>query len=361
MQAQYRSSRPQGSAFTLTFVDIARCLAHLPVPILPTPHAQRALSRRRLITGLMAAGGLGLGACSAPHPILRLGSIVFPGYELIFLARELGLLDDQQVRLIEMPSSTSTLRALAVGQLEAANLTLDEFISARADGMDLRVLAVLDVSAGADAVFSRGPMELSALAGKRVAVEDGAVGGIVLAALLEAARLHPQQIRKQTTTQANTAADFIQGRADVVVTAEPWVSQIEAAGGHRLFDSTRMPGRIVDVLVAHQSAITHQPEALQGLLQAHFAGLAHLRAQPEDASRRMAARLQLAPTAVPAVFRGLELPDRSQNLALLRDGGQIDQTVRLLQQDMLRAGLMRSTRPLSEISDTGPLQAVPAG
>lgn len=305
----------------------------------------------------MAAGAWGLVGCSEPRQVLRLGSIVFPGYELMFLARELGLLDEQQVRLIEMPSSTGTLRALAVGQLEAANLTLDEFISARADGMDLRVLAVLDVSAGADAVFSREPMELAALAGKRVAVEDGAVGGIVLAALLDAARLHPNQIRKQTTTQANTAADFIAGKADVVVTAEPWASQIEAAGGHRLFDSTRMPGRIVDVLVAHQSAIERQPEALRGLVQAHFAGLAHLRAQPEDASRRMAARLQLAPAKVPAAFRGLELPDRDLNLTLLQDGGQIDQTVRVLQQDMLRAGLMRATRPLSEISDTRPLRA----
>jgi len=41
----------------------------------------------------------------------------------------------------------------------------------------------------------------------------------------------------------------------VVITAEPWASQIEAAGGHRLFDSTRMPGRIVDVMVAHAQAV----------------------------------------------------------------------------------------------------------
>lgn len=306
---------------------------------------------------LGSCGALALAACATPRPALRLGSIVFPGYELLFLARELGLLPEQQVRLIEMPSSTGTLRALAVGQLEAAHLTLDEFISARADGMDLRVLAVLDISAGADAVFSRHPMALADLAGKRVAVEDGAVGGIVLAALLEAARLHPHQIRKLTTTQASTAQDFLDGKADVVVTAEPWASQIEAAGGHRLFDSTRMPGRIVDVLVAHQRAIDQQPEALQQVVRAHFAGLAHWRAHPDDGSRRMAARLQLAPAAVPAAFRGLELPDSAQNLTLLRDGGHIDQTVRVLQQDMLRSGLMRSTRPLSEISDTGPLRA----
>jgi NitT/TauT family transport system substrate-binding protein len=53
------------------------------------------------------------------------GSIVFPGYESLFLAREAGLLEERQVRLIELLANTDTLRALAAGQLEAAALTLD--------------------------------------------------------------------------------------------------------------------------------------------------------------------------------------------------------------------------------------------
>lgn len=291
---------------------------------------------------------------------MRVGSIVFPGYEMVFLARDLGLLDESQARLIEMPSSTDTLRALASGQLEAANLTLDECISARAEGLDLRVLAVLDVSAGADAVYSRRPMTLDQLAGKRIAVEDSAVGATVLAALLEAARLKPDQIVKIPTALPSTGRDFVGGRADVVITAEPWASQIEAAGGHRLFDSTRMPGRIVDVMVAHAQAVRERPAALQHLVGAHFSGLAHWLRQPNDAARRLAARLELPPEQVAGAFRGLELPDRAQNLQLLRDGGLIDATARLLQQDMLRQGLMRESHPLSAISDTTALRNVEA-
>ena len=34
------------------------------------------------------------------------------------------------------------------------------------------------------------------------------------------------------------------------MTAEPWASQLEALGGLRVFDSTAIPGRIVDVMVA---------------------------------------------------------------------------------------------------------------
>ena len=317
------------------------------------------MSRRAALRWLGAAGVAagGLTGCAEPQPALRVGSIAFPGYEMVFLARELGQLDEQLVRLIEMPSNTDTLRALASGQLEAANLTLDECISARAEGLDLRVLAVLDISAGADAVYSRRPMKLEQLAGKRIAVEDSAVGATVLGALLEAAQLQPDQIVKVPTTLPRTGRDFVGGRADVVITAEPWASQIEAAGGHRLFDSTAMPGRIVDVLVAHEQVLRRQPAALRHVVSAHFNGLTHWQSQPEDAARRMARRLEVAPEQVAGVFRGLDMPDRQKNLELLRDGGQIDATARLLQQDMLRQGLMRDSHPLSEISDTAALRS----
>lgn len=324
------------------------------------PDTAAASASRRACLGwlaALAAPTTWLGGCAAPLPPLRLGSIVFPGYEMVFLAHDLGQIDEQQVRLIEMPSSTDTMRALAAGQLEAANLTLDECVSARAEGLDLRVLAVLDISAGADAVYSRRPMTLDQLAGKRVAVEDSAVGATVLAALLEAAHLKPEQIVKVTSLLPSSGRDFMSGRADVVITAEPWASQIEAAGGHRLFDSTRMPGRIVDVMVAHASALNQRAPAVRHLVNAHFSGLAHWQAQPDDAARRMAPRLDLATEAVPGAFRGLDLPDRQRNLELLRDGGQIDATARLLQQDMLRQGLLKASRPLSEISDTTALQS----
>ena len=329
---------------------------------LPPPHraptAALPLRRRTCLRwlGTLALPASGLVACAAPHPPVRVGSIVFPGYEMVFLARDLGLLDETQARLIEMPSSTDAVRALASGQLEAANLTLDECIAAHAEGLDLRVLAVLDISAGADAVYSRRPMTLAQLAGKRIAVEDSAVGATVLAALLEAARLRPDQIVQVPTVLPSTGRDFAGGRADVVITAEPWASQIEAAGGHRLFDSTRMPGRIVDVMVAHAQVVRERPAALQHLVRAHFRGLAHWTRQPNDAARRLAPRLELPPEQVAGAYRGLELPDRPQNLQLLRDGGQIDATARLLQQDMLRQGLMRESHPLSAISDTTALR-----
>jgi NitT/TauT family transport system substrate-binding protein len=274
---------------------------------------------------------------------MRIGSIVFPGYETLFLARELGLLDAQKVRLVELPANTDALRALAAGQLEAAALTLDELMTARADGVDLRAVLVFDASAGADVVLAKVPITLQSLRGKRIAVEDGAVGAVMLSALLKAAGLAPNQIHKIPMTLDRSEAVFRTPTVDAVVTAEPWAVRLEKAGAHRIFDSQAIPGRIVDVLAVRVDALQTFGPALRHLLTGHFAAQKVLRDAIARAAPLMAARLQTPAAEVAALYRGLQLPELAQNRAMLAPGGTIDQTAKDLQTVMLEAGLLPAT------------------
>ena len=115
-------------------------------------------SRRQALQLLAGAAFGGLAGCHQPEPVLRVASIVFPGYEFMFLARELGLLPAAEVRLMEMRSSTDVISAIGSGRLEAAALTLDEMLTARANGADLRVILVFDISQGADVVLAKPPL-----------------------------------------------------------------------------------------------------------------------------------------------------------------------------------------------------------
>ncbi len=294
-----------------------------------------------VLAGMAAAVCLpGLGGCSAPVPAMRVGCIVFPGYEDLFLARELGLLDEHRVRLVELLANTDTLRALAAGQLEAAALTLDELLSARADGVDLRAVLVFDISHGADVVLARAPISLQNLAGRRIAVEDGAMGAVMLSALLDAAGLTPQQIRKVSITLDRSEELFGQGLVDVVVTADPWAMRLERQGAQRIFDSSAIPGRIVDVLAVRADALERHAAALRHLLQCHFAARKRMRDAPEQAAPLMAGRLQTPPGDVMALYRGLQLPELAQNRDMLAAGASVDQTAQALQNLMVAAGLL---------------------
>jgi NitT/TauT family transport system substrate-binding protein len=305
---------------------------------------------------LLAGAGVALLApallgCQAPEPALRVGSIVFPGYESLFLAREAGLLEERQVRLIELLANTDTLRALAAGQLEAAALTLDELMTARADGVDLRAVLVFDVSDGADVVLAKPPTTLKTLAGKRVAVEDGAMGAVMLSALLKAAGLVPDQIHKVAMTLDRSEAQFGTSEVDVVVTAEPWAARLEKRGAQRIFDSRAIPGRIVDVLAVRADVLESQGPALRHLVAAVFAAQKMMHDAPQRAATLMARRLQMPADEVMALYRGLQLPDLARNRAMLARGGAIDQTTQELQKLMLEAGLLPPASLVQALAD----------
>lgn len=312
----------------------------------------RHLRRRQLLAwGPAAALAPALAACSAPVAPMRVGSIVFPGYEGMFLARELGLIDAQRVRLIELLANTDTLRALASEQLEAAAMTLDELMTARADGIDLRAVLVFDVSAGADVVLAKPQVTLKTLAGKRVAVEEGAMGAVMLSALLQAAGLTPDRIQQLPMTLDRSEEQFGRNEVDAVVTAEPWASRLEKQGAQRIFDSADIPGRIVDVLAVRAAALQSHGAALRHLLGAHFATLKILREAAPRTSAMMAWRLKTPASEVMQLYRGLDLPDLARNRNMLAAGGTVDQTAQSLQQVMLAAGLLQPQDALPSLTD----------
>lgn len=311
-----------------------------------SPSTHLSISSRRqwlLRTGAMLCLPTTLAACY-PNP-LRLGSIVFTGYEPIFLARDKGWLPEQQVRLIELLSNTDTLRALAAERIEGAQLTLDEFLTARAEGLDLRILAVLDQSAGADAIVARPGLHRNhSFKGLRVAVEEGAVGAVMLGAFLSAHGLAVTDVQKINMTLDQSVDLFHKGAADLFITAEPWITQLEEAGGKRVFDSTEIPGRIVDVMVVRANAIEPYRDALHTLVAAHFKALTFIREHPTEAAQLMAPRLQISPEQMTQAMNGLIQPDAATSKAMLLPSSPLTEQITALQSLMLRNGLI-STRP----------------
>lgn len=321
-------------------------MAHAPEGLTDSACTRRQWLRRG---GFIVAGGLPLAGCHPPPPLLRVGCIVFPGYELVVLARELGLLPASRVRLVEMRTNTDTLQSLAAGQLEAACLTLDELLTARGNGIDLRVIAVLDSSAGADALMARpGLRDLRSLAGQRIGAEDSASGALMLGAALEAAGLILSDVRKVPMSLDRSVEMYRSGAVDAVVTAEPWVSLLHKQGARRLFDSSAIPDRIVDVMAVRAEAVTLMPDALRMLLRGHFAALDHFKRQPEDAARRMAPRLSLQPEEVAPAFQGLVLPDAAQNERLMAPEGALSRSARQLVRLLMEQGLLATPPSMNQ-------------
>lgn len=258
-------------------------------------------------------------ACSSSsEPPLRVGTNLWLGYEPLYLARDIGSLPPEAIRLVEMPSTTDVLHALRARTLEAAALTLDEVIALRAEGLDLQVALVLDFSSGADALIARPALgAVNALAGRRIGYEESAVGAVILNAALEAAGLTPAQVELVALTPDEHVSAYLDGRVDAVVTYEPARSRLLEAGGHLLFDSRQIPGEIVDVLAVRADIAARQARRLSLLRNGWFAALEYLRHYPVAAREAMALRHQRTPDQLTSGFDGIRLAGVDVNRELL--------------------------------------------
>lgn len=286
------------------------------MPIKPaiTPKSA-AFSRAIGLATLLLAFQM-LASCTQPaEPVLRVATNVWPGYEPLYLARSLGLYDKSPIRLVEMPSTSQTLHALSNGTVEAAALTLDEALNQlQAANGALRVLLVMDISNGADALLAREDIaDTHALRGKRVGVENTATGAVVLDAALESAKLTAEDIQIVPMTVNDHLSAWNRHDVDALVTFEPIRSQLLNAGAHELFNSSQIPGRILDVLVVRADAIDQHRATLKTLVAGYFSAHAHILHNPQDAALRMAPRLKTEPSQVMSLFNGLKLPDLAEN------------------------------------------------
>lgn len=303
------------------------------------------LQRGALLALGAAAAPWWVGCSPVPPAPLKLGMNAWVGYDPLILARERGLIDTRTWKVVELPSSSDTLRHFRNRLLDAAALTLDEVLRLADEGFDPRVVAVLGESAGADVVMGRPVLrDLSSLRGRTVAVEATTVGALMLQRLLSAAGLQPGDVQVMNVESTQHLSLLRSGRIDAAVSYQPLASQLQAAGFEAIFDSRQMPGDIVDVLAVSARCLDERPAQVQALLSGWQRGLQALEQEPVLSAGLLAPGVELSPDDYLATFKGLRFHSAAQSLALLSGRpkalGQASDRLALTLQVM---GLIRET------------------
>ena len=259
----------------------------------------------------------------------------------MFLARSEGWLPNEAIRLVETSSASQSIAALAQGHVQAAALTLDEVLRVRAEGLALTIVLVFDVSAGADVVVARPEIRrLADLRGKVIGAETSALGALVLTKVLNLAELQPSDVKIRQISLEGHFDAWRSGQLDALVSYEPTVGRLLAAGAHRLIDSRQFPETIFDVLAIRQDALERHAGAVKTLIGAHFRGLRQLRQNPQDTAYRVGGHLGLPGDDALQAFHGLHLPGLAQNKSLLAGNGSLAAVGRELSSLMLAGGLL---------------------
>jgi NitT/TauT family transport system substrate-binding protein len=319
--------------------------------------------RTRGCLWVLACVALLLGLCGCtrePQTALRIGTNVWIGCEPLYLARDLGRLDPAAVQLVEYPSASEVHRAYRNQAIDGMVISLDELFGLAVDGLQPRIILVVDVSNGADVIVGRrGMRTMHDLKGKSVAVESSALGAFVLSRALALNGMQASDVNVVHLESNEQPSAFEKGQVDAAVTFDPYRVQFLRAGAKTLFDSTQIPGEIVDLLAVRATVLEKQPKAVQALLTGWFGAIDYMKKDPKDAARRMGIRQQTSGEQFLEALQGLHIPARDENLRML--GGmkpELAVTGRRLMALMVDAKLLRTGLEIESVLAPGPLESL---
>lgn len=298
------------------------------------------------------------GCSNEPDSPLRIGTNVWIGSEPLYLARDLEHFDPEVVQLVEYPSASEVLRAFRNQAIDGMVISVDELFGLVVDGLQPRVICVVDVSNGADVVVGRpGMQSMTDLKGKRVAVESAALGAFVLSRALTLADMEAGDIEVVHLESNEQPEAFDKGEVDGAVTFEPYRSRLTAAGATVLFDSTQIPGEIVDVIAVRASVLDEQRDSVQTLLGGWFKAIEYLQKEPKDAAERMSRRQQTSAEQFLKALEGLHIPSKEENLTMLDgDSPTLATSGTHLMNLMINSNLLQQSINIKEVLEPGPLK-----
>ena len=307
-----------------------------------------------LIT-ILLLGFVSVSCAKEPPPPLRIGTVVWPGFECLYLARDLGYYKDTSIRLVEYSATPEITRAFRNRELEAIAYTIPEALSLIIAEPTLQAVLVTDVSHGGDVILAKPDIQnLQALKGRRVGIESSSgLGAYMFIRALEHVNLSPKDVQIIPLEVSEHERAFKQGTVDAVITYEPVRSNLLAAGARLLFDSSKIPNEIVDVLLVRGDLLASQPTDLQALINGWFRALAYLKNNPQDAAHRIAPREGITPEQFLESLKGIRIPDVQENQKLLgKTDASLVNTIRRLSKIMVENNLLaQQVEPIRLLND----------
>lgn len=309
---------------------------------------------------LLAGCGWGGGA-TLTVPVAR-----WPGYAYFDLAEQWGLAKPYGINLrtVDLDDPQQMVPAFSRGELELAQITSLEAaqICQEAPERCPVVLLVLNESHGADVLLTRpGTTAVEALRGQRIGVTGSSLGPFLVQQALATAGMTLADVELVPAELPRLDGMLRRGEVAAIATFPPYSTYLTRLGlASVLFDSSRMPGQIVDVLAAERGfALRHRRELGQ-LLRTWQAAHDAAAADPVAARAVMARGLKLSAQQFAEAERGIVYLPLQEQRSLLKPGGPLDQNLAAVQAVYVQLGLLRPGSPLPRVDDGPLLEALSA-
>ncbi|MDR9469361.1 putative urea ABC transporter substrate-binding protein [Marinospirillum sp.] len=235
---------------------------------------------KRLTASLLALA-LGAGVLSSPAHARSDFSIcwsIYVGWMPWGYAEEQGIVQkwadkyDINIDVVQINDYIESINQYSLGQFDGCSMTnMDALTIPAAGGVDSTAMIVGDFSNGNDGVLLKGEDELEAIRGQEVNLVELSVSHYLLARGLETVGMTERDITVVNTSDADLVAAASTPSVTAVTTWNPLLNEILSMPDTNLvFDSSQIPGEIIDLLVVNTETLEAYPELGKALAGAWY-------------------------------------------------------------------------------------------
>ncbi len=192
---------------------------------------------------------------------------------------------DIDVEIVQINDYIESINQYTAGGFDGVTATsMDTLSIPSGGGVDTTALIIGDYSNGNDAIITKGDATLEDLAGRKVNLVELSVSHYLLARALESAGLSESDLDGVVnTSDADMIAAFEAPEVDTIVTWNPLVSTVlENPEAKKLYDSSMIPGEILDLLVVNTDTLAENPAFGKAVVGAWYETMALMASDSDE-------------------------------------------------------------------------------
>ncbi|CAG4915164.1 hypothetical protein R52603_04315 [Paraburkholderia saeva] len=185
------------------------------------------------------------------------------------------------IDVVQLNDYIESINQYTAGKFDGCGMTnMDALTIPAAGGVDSTALIVGDYSNGNDGVLIKGKgKKITDLKGQSINLVELSVSHYLLARALESAGMSERDVKTVNTSDADISAAFATPTVKQAVTWNPMLADLKAQPDvTEVFDSTKIPGEIMDMMVVNTKTLADNPALGKALTGAWFEMLALMKA-----------------------------------------------------------------------------------
>jgi NitT/TauT family transport system substrate-binding protein len=193
---------------------------------------------------------------------------------------------DIDIEVVQINDYIESINQYSAGEFDACTMTnMDALTIPAAGGIDSTALVVGDFSNGNDGIVLKGKDSLAEIKGQSVNLVELSVSHYLLARGLESVGLSERDIQVVNTSDADMVAVYGTPDVTAVATWNPLLGEIMSMpDSHKVFDSSLIPGEIIDLLVVNTETLEQNPALGKALTGAWYEIMATMSGDDEAAT-----------------------------------------------------------------------------